>query len=140
MSPADRPNDLLGVKGVTLRRSKYVGFLAISVGLLLVVCAAVLPVSPASERFGPFRIDVGGNNCGPAGEVLAGDANGVCKSAAQKRMVAAGAVGLVVIALGMALFAGGDEPAHASRIVVGVPRPKRRSVLRSPGGRGYKPG
>lgn len=126
--------------GVTLRRSKYVGFLAIAVGILLVVVAAVLPVSPANQRFGPFRVDIGRDNCGPAGEVLAGDTNGVCKSAAQKRMVAATAVGLVLLALGMALYAGGDEPAHASRIVVGAHRVKRRSLLRSPGSRRYRPG
>ncbi len=108
-----------------------------AIGLLLVVCAAVLPVSPANQRFGPFRVDLSGNNtCGPAGEVVVGDANGVCKSAAQKRMVAASAVGLVVIAMGMALFAGGDEPSHSSRIVVGSARVKRRSLLRSSGRRG----
>ncbi len=122
--------------GVTLRSSKYVGFLAIALGLLLVVCAAVLPVSPTSQRFGPFRVDVRGDNCGPAGEVVAGDSNGVCKSAAQKRMVAAAAVGLVVIALGMALFAGGDEGAHASRIVVGSPHVRRGLGARHR----YKPG
>jgi hypothetical protein len=126
--------------GVTLRRSKYVGFLTIAVGILLVVVAAVLPVSPDNQRLGPFRVEIGRDNCGPAGEILAGDTNGVCKSAAQKRMVAATAVGLVLLALGMALYAGGDEPAHASRIVVGAPRVRRRSLLRSPGGRRYGPG
>lgn len=128
-----------GVMGVALRKSKYVGFLAIAFGFLLVVVAAVLPVSPANQRFGPFRVDVRGDNCGPAAVVASGDANGVCKSAAQKRLVVASGVGLLVVAFGMALFAGGDDP-HGSRIVVGTQRPKRRWLSHSPGNRRYKPG
>jgi hypothetical protein len=113
--------------------------MAIALGIILVVGAAVLPVSPANQRFGPFRVDIRGDNCGPAGKVAFQDADGVCKSAAQKRIVAASAVGLLVIAMGMALFAGGDQP-HGSRIVVGTPRIRRRSLFRSPGNRRYKPG
>jgi hypothetical protein len=126
-----------------LRTSKYVGFFAMGVGALLVVGAAVLPVSPATERFGPFRIDVQGNSCGPAG-VAAVDKGGTdCGTAARKRLLSTSAVGLLTVAFGMALFAGGDDTDH-SRIDVPSRRVRRRSKLQalagSPGSRRYRPG
>ena len=114
------------------------------VGALLVVGAAVLPVSPATERFGPFRIDVRGESCGPAG-VAAVDKGGTdCGTAARKRLLSTSAIGLLTMALGMALFAGGDDSDH-SRIDVSTRRSvRRRSSLRapvgSPGSRRYRPG
>ncbi len=129
--------------GVHLRTSKYVGFLTIGLGALIVVGAAILPVSPATERFGPFRVDIRGDNCGPAGVVAVQEAGTECGTAARKRLLSTSAVGLLTVALGMALFAGGDGTDH-SRIDVRNRRVRRRSSLRSlvrsPGSRRYKPG
>jgi hypothetical protein len=122
-----------------LRRSKYVGFLVISLGIILVVAAAVLPVSPATQRLGPFRVDIRGDNCGPAAYVAYRDPDGVCKSAAERRLLTTSGIGLLLVALGMALFAGPSE--RGGSMVVVEPRVKqRRSALRSPGSRRYKPG
>ena len=133
--------------GVHLRTSKYVGFFAMGVGALLVVGAAVLPVSPATERFGPFRIDVRGESCGPAGVVAVDKGGTDCGTAARKRLLSTSAIGLLTRAFGMALFAGGDGSDH-SRIGVPARRLRRRpsvrssarSPVRSPGSRRYRPG
>lgn len=117
-----------------LRKSKYVGFFAICLGILFVVGAAVLPVSPATEGFGPFRIDLDGGTCGPAGYVTFREASDVCKQAAHRRLLSSSGVGLLVLALGMALFTGGDHR-RGSMVVVPTAGVRRRSVLRSPGSR-----
>ncbi|MDQ4068804.1 MAG: hypothetical protein M3203_04930 [Actinomycetota bacterium] len=122
-----------------MRTSKYVGFLGIGMGALLVVGAALLPVSPATQRFGPFRIDIRGDNCGPAAVVAFRNADTECGLAARKRLLSTSAVGLLVVAFGMALFAGGDGSDH-SRIAAPAPRVRRRSPARSPGSRRYRPG
>ena len=126
-----------------MRTSKYVGFFAIGLGVLLVVGAAVLPVSPSTDRFGPFRIAIGGENCGPAGVAAVEKAGTDCGTAARKRLLTTSAIGLLTIAFGMALFAGGDGTDH-SRIDVPAGRVRRRSSLRSlvrsPGSRRYTPG
>lgn len=121
-----------------MRRSKYVGFLVISLGIILMVGAAVLPVSPASERFGPFRIDIRGDSCGPAGYVVYRGGSEVCESAAKRRLLSTTGIGLLVVALGMALFAGPSE--RGGSMVVVSPRVKARRPLRSPGSRRYRPG
>jgi len=122
-----------------LRRSKHIGFAAICLGALVIIFPAVLPVSPATQRLGPFRVDIRGDNCGPAGYVAFQDqSNSVCREAAQRRVLAATGIGLLVVAFGMALYAGGDDPA-GSRVEVRVPR-VRRSGFRSPGSRRCKPG
>ena len=122
-----------------MRRSKAIGFGIIFLAILFMIGAAVLPVSPATQRFGPFKVDIRGDNCGPAGYVLYDEGNSVCKEAAQKRLVATSGVGLLFVAFGMALFAGGDAP-HGSRIQVGPPKVSRRSALRSPSSKRYTPG
>ena len=122
-----------------MRRSKSVGFLVICLGIILMVGAAVLPVSPATERFGPFRVDIRGDTCGPAGYVLSRDANEVCTSAARRRLVTTTGIGLLIAALGMTLFAGPSER-RGSMVQVGDLRVKRRSAPRSPGSRRYRPG
>jgi hypothetical protein len=127
------------VMGGTLRRSKYVGFLLIGVGVIVMMGAAILPVSPTATRYGPFRVDIGGDNCGPAGVVVAREANDVCRAAARKRLLSTTPVALLIVALGMAMFAGGDAP-HHSRVQVRTAPVRRRSSLRSPGSRRYKPG
>jgi hypothetical protein len=122
-----------------LRKSKHIGFAAICIGILLIVFPAVLPVSPATQRFGPFKVDIRGDNCGPAGYVaFREESNSLCRDAAQRRLLTTTGIGLLVVAFGMALYAGGDDP-RGSRIQVGVPRVKR-SGLRSPGSRRYRPG
>ncbi len=122
-----------------MRRSKHLGFAAICLGALLVIFPAVLPVSPATQRLGPFRVDIRGDSCGPAGYVAVRDASSsVCREAAQRRVLATTGIGLLVVALGMTLYAGGDDP-RGSRVDVVVPR-VRRSSFRSPGSRRYKPG
>jgi hypothetical protein len=114
--------------------------MVIAMGLLIVVAAAVLPVSPATQRFGPFKVDIRNDNCGPAGLVAFDrDANSVCRSAAQRRMLAASAVGIIVLALGMALFAG-PEQRRGSRIQVTTPHVRRGPVLHNPGSRRYRHG
>ena len=126
-----------------MRISKYVGFLAIGLGALLVVGAAVLPVSPSTQRLGPFRVDIRGDNCGPAGVAAVEKAGTDCGTAARKRLLAASAVGMLTVAFGMALFAGGDGTDHSR---IGVParrvrrRPSVRSLVRSPGSRRCTPG
>lgn len=122
-----------------MRRSKAIGFLLICLGVLAVVGAGVLPVSPATQRLGPFRVDIRGDNCGPAGVVLYKEGNAVCKEAAQKRLLAVSVVAVLVVALGMAMFAGGDEP-HGSRVQLGPPKISRREARRSRGSKRYMPG
>jgi len=123
-----------------MRKSKPVGFLLICLGILAVVGAAVLPVSPATQRLGPFRVDIRGDNCGPAGYVLYDDVTSSdCREAAQRRLLATGGVSLLVVALGMALFAGGDAP-RGSRVQLGPPVVSRREARRSRGSRRYTPG
>ena len=122
-----------------MRRSKHVGFVAIAVGILLIVFPAVLPVSPATQRLGPFRVDIRGDNCGPAGYVAVRDqSNSICREAAHRRLLTTSGIGLLVVALGMAMYAGGDER-PGSRVQILSPR-VRRSGLRSPSSRRYKPG
>jgi len=87
----------------------------------------------ATQRFGPFLVNVQGHNCGPAGYVAFRDTNSVCRSAAHRRLVTTTGVGLLVLALGMALFAGGDDR-HRSMIDVGSSVVRRRSAQRGPGG------
>ena len=110
---------------------------------MLVVGAAVLPVSPATERFGPLRIDISGESCGPAGLVAVEKGGTECGTAARKRLLSTSAVGLLTVALGTALFAGGDGTDH-SRIDAPTRRVRRRSpvgsLLRSPGSRRCTPG
>ena len=123
-----------------MRKSKAIGFLLISFGLLAIIGAAILPVSPATQRLGPFKVDIRGDNCGPAGYVLYEEGgSSICKEAAQKRLLGVSVAGLLVVALGMALFAGGDEP-HGSRIRIGPPKVSRREARRSRGSRRYRPG
>lgn len=122
-----------------MRKSKSVGFVVICLGIVLIVGSAVLPVSPATERFGPFRVDIGGDTCGPAAYVATHRGNSVCREAAHRRLLVASAIGLLGVAIGMALFAGGDDP-HGSRIEAPSARVRRRAPVRSPGSRGYKPG
>jgi hypothetical protein len=126
--------------GGHLRTSKYVGFFGICLGIAIIVSAAVLPVSPATQRFGPFRVDIRGDNCGPAAKVAFRNpgANELCKEAAQRRMWAASFIAVVVFAFGMALFAGGDER-RGSMVEVTTPRISR-TPPRSPGSRRYRPG
>lgn len=101
------------------------------IGILALVGAAVLPVSPATQRLGPFRVDIRGDNCGPAAYVLYADAGLECREAAQRRLLATGGVSLLMVASGMALFAGGDAP-HGSRVLLGAPKPGRRSRAAGP--------
>ena len=122
-----------------MRKSKAIGFLLISFGILAIIAAGILPVSPATQRFGPFRVDIRGDNCGPAGYVLYEEGRSTCKEAAQKRLLAVSTAGLLVVALGMAMFAGGDAP-HGSRIRMGPPTLSRREARRSRGSRRYMPG
>jgi len=116
-----------------MRRSKSVGFSAICLGIALVIGAALLPVSPATQRFGPFQVHVRGDNCGPAGYVAFRDTNSVCRASAHRRLMVTTGVGLLVLALGMALFAGGDDR-RRSMVDVGSPVARRRSARRGPGG------
>ena len=122
-----------------MRRSKAIGFGLIGLALLFIVGAAVLPVSPATQRFGPFRVDISGDNCGPAGYVLYNQGNSLCQEAAQKRILTTSGVGLLVLAFGMALYAGGDAP-RGSRIQIGSPKLSRREARRNRGSRRYMPG
>ena len=122
-----------------MRRSKAIGFGLIVLGILFVIGAAVLPVSPATQRLGPFKVDIRGDNCGPAAWVLYDHGNSVCKDAARTRLLTTSGVGLLVVAFGMALFAGGDAP-RGSRIQLGPPKVSGRSDLRSRGSRRYTHG
>ena len=122
-----------------MRTSKYIGIVGIGLGVLIVIGAAVLPVSPASQRVGPFRIAVRGDNCGPAGYVAVRKADTECGAAARHRLFLTAAVGLLVVAVGMAFFAGGDEQ-HHSRVEVPARRLSRRSPAGSRGSRRYRPG
>ena len=106
---------------------------------MMMVGAAILPVSPATHRYGPFHIDIQGDNCGAAGVVVTREVNDECRLAARKRLLSVAPISLLIIALGMALFAGGDEP-HRSRVVVNGARVRRGAGSRSPGSRRYRPG
>ena len=121
-----------------MRTSKYVGFSGICLGIIIVVGAALLPVSPTTQRFGPFKIDIRGDNCGPAGLAAVEKGGTDCGTAARRRLLSTTGVGLLVIAFGMALYAGPDG--YHSHLQVGTTRTKRRSPVRSPGSRRYRPG
>jgi hypothetical protein len=113
--------------------------MAIAMGIIIVVAAAVLPVSPVTQGFGPFKVDLRNTNCGPAGLVAFDRTEiDICRSAAQRRMLAASAIGLIVVALGMALFAG-PEQRRESRIEVKTPHVRRGPVLHNPGSKRYMP-
>jgi hypothetical protein len=105
-----------------------------ALGALLAIGAAVLPVGAATERLGPFRVDVGADNCGPAGYVAFHRPDTDCGHAAVRRLRATTPVGLLLVALGMALFAGGDT-ARGSRIDVPTPRSRRGPPASDPGRR-----
>jgi hypothetical protein len=124
-----------------LRRSKSAGFLVIALGILIIIGAAVLPVSPATERLGPFHVNLRSDNCGPAGWVAFREPDTECGTTAYKRLLATTPIGLLAVALGMAMFAGGDER-RGSRV---DPPPRRVSPGgpargRSRGSRRYMPG
>jgi hypothetical protein len=126
-----------------LRRSKSAGFLAIGLGILIIIGAAVLPVSPATERLGPFHVNLRTDNCGPAGWVAFREPDTECGTTAYKRLLTTTPIGLLVVALGMAMFAGGDErrgsrvDAPLRRVSPGGPG---RARGRSRGSRRYMPG
>jgi hypothetical protein len=122
-----------------LRRGKYAGFLVLSLGALLIIGAAVMPVGPATERLGPFHVDFSSDNCGPAVYVAFHRPDTECGTAAAKRLEASTPIGLLVLALGMAMFAGGDE-GRGSRVQVASPRGRRRPRGRTPGRGRYLPG
>ncbi len=122
-----------------MRKSKNVGFAIVCLGIVLMVGAAVLPISPATQRFGPFRVDIRGDNCGPAGYVAFRATNAACRQDAQRRLLVTTGIGVLIVALGMAIFAGGDDPT-GSRIGVPAPRVSRRAMSRSRGSRRYRPG
>jgi len=88
---------------------------------------------------GPFRVNLRDDNCGPAVQVAFAEPDTDCGRAAAKRLVPTTGVGLMVVVLGMALFAGGDAP-HGTRIDVANARLRRRSSRRGTGGRRYLPG
>ena len=111
----------------------YVAVLAIGLGLLLVVGAAVLPVSATTERFGPFRVDLGTDNCGSAVYVTFHRPGTDCGRAGERRLLSTTPIGLLLVALGMAVCAGGDTP-RRSRIDVPTPRARRRPPARHTGG------
>jgi hypothetical protein len=121
-----------------LRRGKYAGFLVLSLGALLIIGAAVMPVGQATERLGPFRLDFASDNCGPAVYVAFHRPDTDCGTAAAKRLEASTPIGLLVLALGMAMFAGGDE-GRGSRVQVAGSRGRRRPGGRTPGRGRYMP-
>ncbi|HEX3621848.1 MAG TPA: hypothetical protein VHT97_05990 [Acidimicrobiales bacterium] len=122
-----------------MRRTKYVGFLTMCLGALLMVGAAVMPVGPATQRLEPFHVPFSGENCGPAGYVAFHRPNTDCGTAAAKRLEVSTPIGLLVLALGMAMFAGGDER-RGSRIDVASPRLTRQARAHSRGRKRYIPG
>src|SRR5829696_5370658 len=114
--------------------------MAIAMGLILIVGAAVMPVGPSNRGFDPFKVSLRGDNCGPAVLVAFDDSeSSVCRSAAQRRLLAASAIGLMVLAFGMALFSGPEER-RASRIQVRTAHVRRGPVLHNPSSRRYRPG
>ena len=116
-----------------MRKSKSLGFLAVCLGLLFIAAAAVLPVSPSAERLGPYKVDLAGANCGPAGWVAFHVPDTECGHAAYRRLLSTTPIGLLIVALGMALFAGGDER-RGSRVELGS-RPVSPAASVSRGGR-----
>lgn len=109
-----------------------------SLAVLLLVGAAVMPVGPGTQRLQPFRVDFNVGNCGPAGYVAFHRPGTDCGTAAAKRLEAAAPVGLLVLALGMVLFSGSAER-RGSRVAMGDPRVRARSRSRSPRGRRSMP-
>jgi hypothetical protein len=111
-----------------------------SLGVLMMVGAAVMPIGPSAQRFAPYRPDFSNANCGPAGYVAFHVPNTDCGAAAAKRLEASTPIGVLVLALGMAMFAGNTE-ARGSRVVVGTSaRPTGRVRGRSRGSKRYMPG
>ena len=98
-----------------VRTSKYVGFVAIVVGVLLMAGAAALPVSVGRSGTGPqvvFRAD----GCGPAIYAALHHFESDCQQTAKRRLLATTTVGLLMVVAGMVLFAGGDS--RRSRVAV----------------------
>lgn len=119
-----------------MRTSKYVGFLAMAIGALLMAGAAVLPVSVDRGGDGvlPFRFRVDG--CGPAMYAAVRDSDSQCQRTAQRRLLVAATIGLLMAAVGLVMFAGGDD--RGSRVA--APTGRRRGSARGPGRRRGAPG
>jgi len=106
-----------------MRTSKYVGFLTMLLGALLIACAAALPVSV--DRGDPgvigvrFRVD----GCGPAVYAAVRASDSQCQRTARRRLAVTTTIGLLMMAVGLVMFAGGDS---GSRSRVDVPSPVMR--------------
>jgi len=97
-----------------MKASRYVGFMAMVVGVLLVACGAVLPLR--LDRGGGvgvrFRID----GCGPAVYAAVHHTESDCQRMARRRLAGTTAMGLVLGAVGLVMYAGGDS--RRSRVEV----------------------
>lgn len=112
-----------------VRTSKYAGFVAMVLGALLMAGAAAMPVSVGRSESGPgvtFRAD----GCGPAVYAAVRLSESDCQRTARRRLMATTTVGLLVMALGMVLFAGGDSRRSAVAVPTLVTR-RRRAARRS---------
>lgn len=121
-----------------MKTSRYIGFLAMVLGALVMASAAALPVS--ADRAGTevvdvrFRID----GCGPAISAFVRDSQPNCQEPAQRRLAVTTAGGVALMILGLVLFAGGDG--RGSRIAAPTASVSRRPRDGSRGNRRYTPG
>lgn len=104
-----------------VRSSRYVGFVVLVLGCMLMVGAAALPVSVARSdgRAGVvFRAD----GCGPAGYAAIRHAESNCRVTAQQRLLVTTTAGLLFVVVGLVLFAGGDPRRSRVEIASGLRR------------------
>jgi len=103
------------VIGGRVKASRYVGFLAMVVGILVVAGGAVLPLR--LDRGDPgvglrFRMD----GCGPAIYAAVHHSESDCQRVARRRVAGTTTVGLLLAAVGLVMYAGGDS--RRSRVEV----------------------
>ncbi len=113
------------VIGGTLRTSKYVGFLAMLLGALLIACAAALPVSVDRGDPGVLQVRFRVDGCGPAVYAAVRESDSQCQQTARRRLEVTTTAGLLMMVVGLVMFAGGDPGRSRVDVATGPPRRSR---------------
>jgi hypothetical protein len=110
------------VIGGTLRTTKYVGFLAMVLGVLLMACAAALPVSVDRGDPGVAGVRFEVDGCGPALHAALRASESQCQQTARHRLAVTTTVGLLMVVGGLVMFAGGDDGRSRVEVATGARR------------------
>ena len=100
-----------------MNKSKHLGFLAVGLGVLIAVSAAVLPVATGPQAKAPLYFVRGGGDCGPAAWAAMRPAQGQCRDEARHRLAVTTSAGLALILVGVTLLVGADDGPGSSVVV-----------------------